>query len=184
MFFIQAIINRFKGVPWVLLLCIYTIVAFGLLNIYSATSANISPSRFYDHMVFIALGTGAMLFWGVILDIKKIESFSWPLYVSICVLLLLVYIMGTTVNGSKRWLTIAGSARLQPSEFCKFVIIIVTAKAFSSLKGHQVSGLLSIWKPVCIVLVPTLLIFFSTRLWNFRACFFNCFYTNVFCFTH
>lgn len=61
-------------------------------------------------------------------------------YVVAVVLLLLVDLMGATANGAQRWLRL-GPLSLQPSEFAKLVVILLTARNFGMVirKKRKVS---------------------------------------------
>jgi rod shape determining protein RodA len=149
--------DRFKGIPWGVILTCYAIIGIGLYNLYSATNASINPTRFYDQIIFILFGTFAALFWGVLLDLKNLERLSIIGYVLVCFMLFAVDIFGRSAKGAERWLVL-GPIRLQPSEFVKFVIILIVARSFNLMKGFSEFSLLSLWRQIFFVGLPFLLI--------------------------
>jgi cell division protein FtsW len=52
---------------------------------------------------------------------------AWPVYTSGILLLLLVLVVGESVNGARRWIQIAG-IQFQPSEIAKFSMIVLLAR--------------------------------------------------------
>lgn len=106
------------------------LVAFGLVIIFSTTSAEMlelgSDSFRYTVLVkqltYIALGT--FLGWVVFrLGVQKWIGSSPYLLAALVLLLILVLIpgVGREVNGAKRWISVAGFS-FQPSEFVKYVM--------------------------------------------------------------
>ncbi|APJ04147.1 rod shape-determining protein RodA [Silvanigrella aquatica] len=149
--------ERFKGMPWGLILTCYSIIGIGLYNLYSATNATYNPTRFYDQIIFVLLGTAAAIFWGVFLDLKNLERLSILGYIVVCILLFGVDIFGRSAKGAERWLVL-GPLRIQPSEFVKFVIILIVARSFNIMKGFPEFSLLSLWRQIFYVGLPFLLI--------------------------
>ena len=70
------------------------------------------------------------------------------IYIFSVVLLLLIIPFGTTVNGAKRWLRVAGIS-IQPAEIAKLAVIIVTAHLLVSMGAYVNSwkGLFTAWIP-------------------------------------
>ncbi|MFU0826643.1 MAG: Cell division protein FtsW [Lachnoclostridium sp.] len=115
------------------------LVCFGLVMIYSTSSYN--ASRDYGNPAYYLEKQGAFAVLGVIvmLIVSKID---YRIYIKklpvlrikpvtllylFCILLqIAVLIFGIEVNGSKRWISIAGF-RFQPSELSKIAIILFTA---------------------------------------------------------
>jgi rod shape determining protein RodA len=157
MLIFQLIRERFKGIPWPLLILVYAIVALGIFNLYSASGAEVSPQRFHSQVNFVIVGTFAMFFWGLILDLRTIERSTYLGYVIVCLLLLAVDVRGDLSKGAQRWLEI-GPIRLQPSELGKFIIILITARSFSLTKGIYEYTLLTLWRQIFLVGVPFLLV--------------------------
>jgi cell division protein FtsW len=73
-------------------------------------------------------------------DYHRYRKLAWPLFVAAIVLLAGVLIFGKRINGATRWF-IYGPLRFQPSEFAKYVLVLVLAfwleKMQRSLKGRQ-----------------------------------------------
>lgn len=155
--FWQLLKDRFRGTPWSLLATVYLLVAIGLFNMYSASGADVSPGRFNDQFQWVLLGTLGMVFWGVMLDVRTIERLSVFSYIIVCALLLAVDISGQIAKGSQRWLSI-GPVRIQPSELAKFVIILITARSFTFVKGVHEFTLLTLWRQIVVVGIPFLLV--------------------------
>ena len=55
------------------------------------------------------------------------DHMAWPMYGISILLLLMVLVFGQSVNGAKRWISIAG-IQFQPSEIAKFTMILLFAK--------------------------------------------------------
>ena len=116
------------------LVILLTVLAVGLTMLYSASFAQSLYDTGYEsstqylvkQAVCAALGLVAMFF------VSRIPAefwlkIAWPLYIASIVLLLLVLAFGQTVNGAKRWISIAG-VQFQPSEIAKFTMILLLAK--------------------------------------------------------
>ena len=146
-----------KGIPWPLLLTMTALLCIGLINLYSATNADVTPERFYAQLNRMAIGVGMIALLGLIIDIRTIERLTIPAYVGLCLILLAVDLFGTIVKGSQRWLQV-GPVRIQPSEPAKFIIILIVAKSFTLLKGYHQFSLLDLWRQIFIIGIPFLLI--------------------------
>jgi rod shape determining protein RodA len=155
--FWQLIKERFRGTPWSLLVTVYLLVGVGLFNMYSATGADVSPFRFNDQLKWALVGTLAMAFWGVLMDLRSIERLSFLSYFIVCAMLFAVDVSGQIAKGSQRWLSL-GPIRVQPSELAKFVIILIVARSFMFMKGVHEFTLLTLWRQMIVVGIPFLLV--------------------------
>ena len=155
--FKQFLKDRLRGIPWGLLITAYALIFIGLFNLYSATGADVSPYRFNDQVNWVILGTFALIFWGLILDLRSIERLTVLGYIVVCLMLLAVDLTGQITKGSQRWLVL-GPIRVQPSELAKFIVILIVARSFGFVKGVQEFTLLNLWRQIFFILVPFLLI--------------------------
>jgi len=153
----QLLKEKLRGIPWALLITVYTLIAVGLFNLYSASGADVSPYRFNDQVNWVLLGTASLVFWGLLLDMRSIERFTFFGYVVVCLLLFAVDVRGDTTKGAQRWLAL-GPVRIQPSELAKFIIILITARSFGLMKGVQEFTLFTLWRQFVLVGIPFLLI--------------------------
>jgi rod shape determining protein RodA len=149
--------EKLRGIPWALLITVYALLGIGLFNLYSASGADVSPYRFNDQFNWVLIGTGGLIFWGLILDLRSIERLTFFGYIVVCLLLLAVDLRGDFSKGAQRWLAV-GPIRLQPSELAKFIIILITAKSFLLVKGVHEFTLLTLWRQILLVGLPFLLI--------------------------
>ncbi len=116
------------------LLILLLLLAVGLIMLYSASSAQseydtgytISTKYLQKQAVCAGLGLVCMYFFSRI-PADFWHRFAWPLYGISILLLLLVLVVGESVNGAKRWINIAG-IQFQPSEIAKFTMIVMFAR--------------------------------------------------------
>lgn len=108
---------------------------FGLLNIVNASSQavviryNQSLYEYFNkQLLSIVLGVILTLFI-LTVETKKYPKISFFVYFVILGLLVYLYLFGTTHQGSKNWIRI-GPMSIQPSEFAKPVLIMVTSVLF------------------------------------------------------
>ena len=111
-----------------LLLCV------GLIMLYSASSAQSMYDTGYTSSTRYLFKQAACAVLGLICMavFSKIPAqvwlrFAWPLYGVSIALLLLVLVVGESVNGARRWINIAG-LQFQPSEIAKFTMILMFAR--------------------------------------------------------
>ena len=149
--------QKAKGVPWAIILIVYIILAFGLVNLYSATVTDGSLYRFYNQIKWIIAGSCLMVFFGWVISLKAIEQLAFPAYFLVCVLLVLVALFGSHAKGAERWLII-GPLKVQPSEFVKIIIILALAKSFTLLKEYKDFSLFSLWRQIIIISIPFILV--------------------------
>ena len=110
------------------------LLAVGLAMLYSASSAQSMYDTHYEsstrylvkQAVCAVLGLGCMVLFSRI-PAAVWFRLAWPLYGVSIVLLLLVLVMGRSVNGAQRWISIAG-IQFQPSELAKFTMILCLAR--------------------------------------------------------
>ena len=66
-------------------------------------------------------------------------------------MLLLVLLVGTTINGARRWFTL-GSISIQPSEFMKIVYVLALSKYLSLKKDHN--SFFDLLVPLILTFIP------------------------------
>jgi len=107
------------------------LLAFGLVMVYSATSASAAvggrdPSYYLKRQaLFAVLGIGLMIFLARS-RYRGLRKLAPSLLVVSLVLLAGVLVAGERVNGARRWIAL-GPANFQPSEVAKLAIVVWAA---------------------------------------------------------
>ncbi len=122
------------SVDYTFLLLVLLLLAVGLAMLYSASFAQSEYDTGYEsstkylqkQAVCALLGLGAMWLFSRIPAVFWYR-FAWLVYGISILLLLLVLVVGESVNGAKRWINIAG-IQFQPSEVAKFAMILLLAR--------------------------------------------------------
>jgi cell division protein FtsW len=134
----------------VLTLVTLGLVAFGLVMVYSATSAsaalaNGDPAYYLKRQaIYAGLGLGLMLLAARV-DFRRLRRLAPVLVVSSLALLLGVLVAGASVNGARRWLTF-GPAVFQPSELAKLALAVWAAAHLT--RRRPPSTLPELWRPL------------------------------------
>jgi len=156
--------RRARAVPGfehgLLVLVTLGLVAFGLVMVYSASSARAAvaandPAYYLKRQAIYAV-VGLVLF--VVLarvDFRSLKRAAGPLLVTSLVLLVGVLALAAPVNGAKRWLSI-GPVTFQPSELAK-VAIAVWVAAYLARKRPPAT-LKELARPIGIVVGVTVLL--------------------------
>ena len=122
-----------RDLDWPLLLVTLSISALGVLQIYSATRETIWKDAWWKQIIWIA--AGLLLMWVVTnIDYHTLLGQVYLLYGLSIVTLISVFLIGTKVFGSRRWIPVGGGFKLQVSEFVKLVIILLVARFMTELK--------------------------------------------------
>jgi len=152
-----------EGVDTVFLLLLILLLAVGLAMLYSASYAQSeydtgyqSTTRYLQKQGICGLiGILGMLFLSR-LPAEVWLKWAWPLYGLTIALLLSVLVFGQSVNGAKRWISIAG-LQFQPSEIAKFTLIVLFArltKGFDKEARKFRYGILGFGSALLGILVP------------------------------
>ncbi len=110
-----------------MVLLLLAISAYGLLILYSAVGQQTAPVL--SQGIKILAGLGAMVVIAQIPPISYMRLAPWMFLVTL-ILLVMVYIFGVEVKGSRRWLRIPGVISFQPSEIMKLVLPLTLAWYF------------------------------------------------------
>jgi cell division protein FtsW len=120
------------------------LVAFGLVMVYSASSARATlaaddPAYYLKRQALYALvGLGLLVFLSRF-DFRRLRQLVPALLAGSFVLLLAVLALGTPVNGARRWLTL-GQLAVQPSEIAKLALALWVAAYLSRRPAPQTFG--------------------------------------------
>ncbi len=111
------------------------LTALGLVMCYSSSSARLAYSDRDTNAVLIRQACWALLAaaaGGVLarVSLETLARWARPLLTTVIVLLAATMLMGVSVNGSRRWLEIAGQ-RFQPSEMLKLAALLYLADALA-----------------------------------------------------
>lgn len=122
------------SVDWIVLVLYLFLILSGWLSIYGA-------SYDYDHitnMFDLSGRAGMQLVWmgislviGFILlklDSSIYDIFAYFVYFFFIALLIVTVIVAPDIKGSRSWLVITNSIRLQPAEFAKFAVALALAR--------------------------------------------------------
>ncbi|MBC7800036.1 MAG: rod shape-determining protein RodA [Gemmatimonadaceae bacterium] len=142
-------------ISWVYVLLLCVLAGVGYVALYSAAGGSPEPyaSR---HILRFAFGLVMMLCIAMI-DIRFIARFSWLIYGTSVVLLILVLRMGHVGKGAQRWIEIGGM-QLQPSEMAKIGLVMALAAWFHKASWERMANPLFLIPPAIMVLVPVGLI--------------------------
>ncbi len=122
------------SVDFPFLFLVLLLLMVGLAMLYSASFAQSEYDTSYEsstkylqkQAACAALGLAAMWLFSRIPAVFWYRL-AWPVYGISILLLLLVLVVGESVNGARRWINIAG-IQFQPSEIAKFAMILLLAR--------------------------------------------------------
>jgi cell division protein FtsW len=132
-----------------LILVTLGLVAFGLVMVYSATSAAAAlggkdPTYYLKRQgIYAALGIVLMAVaqrW----DYRRLRRLAPTGIIVSLVLLCAVLVIGPAVNGARRWISL-GPAVFQPSELAKLAVAIWAAAYFANRRPPR--DLRELWRP-------------------------------------
>ena len=148
--------NFFK-LDWVLMIAVTLLVVIGLTALYSVSSVGdtLNLDHFKKQIIAAIIGFG-LLFFFASFDYRVLLDYSTKFYFSAIVILLAVFLLGTTVRGTTGWIGF-GSFNFQPVEIVKLVMIIFLA-SFLSKKKTEFGISMRLFISFILVSVPIFLI--------------------------
>ncbi len=124
----------------ILLAIIVALVLYGSVMVSSAGYAY-AAYRYDNSFYFIA----RQLIWVMISFVIMLVAArlthrfyyiaSFPLYIMVLILLVIVLIIGSVGNGAQRWISL-GPITIQPSEIAKTALVLILARYFAQFEGR------------------------------------------------
>ena len=140
------------------LLLVMGLVMVTSSSIYIADDMTSNPFHFAKRQaLFISVGLLSMTFF-LILPSDFLLRSDWIFMLLSIILLIILFIpeVGSSVNGSIRWIRM-GPINIQPSEICKFSLILYIS-GYSVRRMSEMNSLRSFLKPLFLLFIISLLV--------------------------
>ncbi len=152
----------FRHLDWTTLIIYLLMVTAGVFSIYAASydfdNASVLSFDEFSGKQVRWIGLGLLLGLVVLLtDYRMYDTYAYPLYAAMLVLLLITPFIAHDIKGSKSWISL-GPMNLQPAEFAKVTTALALAKLFSGYNFVLNAKAVNYVKAILIILVPVALI--------------------------
>ena len=132
--------SRLRHLDWILIAAVLALCAIGVLLVWSATEPSLiqrgaGPHTYLDKQaVFVVIGLVIMALVSLV-DHRQLRMYAPVAYgAAVLGLLLVLTPLGATVNGAAGWIDLPGGFQIEPSEYAKIALILMTALLFSELR--------------------------------------------------
>lgn len=141
--------------PWRVIFILTALVGFGATVLYSAAGGHLEPWAGKHIARFLVLLAMAIVMSRLRMEFWK--SITFPLYLALIFLLIVVEFLGFVGGGSQRWINL-GIITLQPSELMKPVMVLAAAWFFDRLPPNRINGIDAIWPIAALLVIPSALV--------------------------
>ena len=138
------------------------LVVLGWVSIYAA-SYDYDQASIFDfaersgkQLVWMGLAF-VLAFCIMLIDSRMFETYAYLIYVGFIILLIFTLRFAPDVKGSRSWLMITDTIRLQPAEFAKFATALAVAKMFNGY-NFKFTQPANFFKIVGLVILPLVII--------------------------
>jgi rod shape determining protein RodA len=135
-----------RNLDWVLVLVVCALSALGTLLVWSATEPGLVAAggdpRTYlkKQLLNVIIGLGFMIAVAVA-GTRRLRSWAPAIYgATVLGLLAVLTPLGSDINGARAWISLPGGFQVEPSEFAKIALIVVTASILGSARGAGGAG--------------------------------------------
>lgn len=154
--------SLFRGLDWFTVVLYLLLVIGGVVSIYAASydfdEANmLSFDEFSGKQVRWILLSLILGFLLLVVDRRIYETYAYPVYFGMLLLLAVTIVIAPDIKGSRSWLVL-GPMSLQPAEFAKFATALALAKLFSGYNFVLNAKPSNYVRALAIIFVPILLI--------------------------
>ena len=152
----------FRHIDWLTVVLYLLLVIAGVVSIYAASYDFDNASIFsFDEFsgkqirwIGLSFLLGLVL---LIVDARMYETYAYPIYLALLLLLVVTIFIAPDIKGSRSWLVL-GPMSLQPAEFAKFATALALAKLFSGYNFNLNSTPKNYFKAFLIIFTPIVLI--------------------------
>lgn len=152
----------FRHIDWFTVVLYLLLVTAGVISIYAASydfdNASIFSFEEFSGKQVTWIGLSFML--GMVLliiDARMYETYAYPIYLALLVLLVVTIFVAPDIKGSRSWL-VFGPMSLQPAEFAKFATALALAKMFSAYNFNLNASPRNYLRAFLIIFTPIILI--------------------------
>lgn len=151
-----------RNIDWPTVLIYVALVICGVFSIYAACydfdeASLFSADEFSGKQIrWIGLAF-ALGFIILLINARMYETYAYPIYIVVLILLLITPFIAHDIKGSRSWISF-GSMSLQPAEFAKVATALALAKLFSAYQFVLNSKFSNYVMAVCIIVMPIILI--------------------------
>ncbi|MCD6234671.1 MAG: rod shape-determining protein RodA [Candidatus Marinimicrobia bacterium] len=162
--YLQHLREKTSDLDYLTLAIVLALTIIGLFSIYSASSVGESSHWSLQFVVqLIALFLGLIFFVMMYVIPKQfLLNNAWFFYIAGVLLLLIPFFTSGTIAETNRWIDLK-IVRIQPSEFMKFILILILARYFSTTK-NSTEVFRYVFKPLFLTLLPFILVFIQPDL--------------------
>ncbi len=143
------------SLPWRVIFILCALVSFGAVVLYSAAGGSLEPWAGKHVARFLVLLGMAIFMSRLPMEVWK--SITFPLYLILVAMLVVVELVGFVGGGSKRWIDL-GIITLQPSELMKPTMVLAAAWFFDRLPPNKIGSFDAIWPVAALLVVPSILV--------------------------
>lgn len=147
--------EKFSRFSWAMFIPMCIVLAISILVLFSAGGGAWQPFAL-SQLIKIMLGF-VVFFFAAFTNIKTWVKSAYAFYAIALVMIVMVTFFGHTGMGAQRWLNL-GFIHIQPSELIKIALVMALARYFAWLNSVELSQLKNYVVPVCMLLVPFMLI--------------------------
>jgi rod shape determining protein RodA len=153
------LVSFLRRLDWVLFLAVGAVVAYGLWAVAGITRHDVVGNEdYYVVRQAVAAGLGFVGFVvALAIDPDRYRRAQKGIYAVTLILMLLVFPLGDTTRGSKRWIELGGF-QFQPSEFGKLLFVLALA-GFLADRARRIHEPQVVLQTIGLALVPILLVF-------------------------
>lgn len=151
-----------RHIDWVTVVIYVLLIVAGVFSIYAA-SYDFDNASIFDFNEFsgkqirwigLALALAVVL---LVFDSRVYETYAYPIYLVMLVVMLVTIFVAPDIKGSRSWLVL-GPVQFQPAEFGKFATALALAKLFSGYNFKLSASNKNYLRSLMIIFIPILLI--------------------------
>jgi rod shape determining protein RodA len=144
-----------QNVDWLLIAAGTLVVAAGLLTLWSLSPGRVGDAILWRQFSWVAVGLLALVVIAGV-DYRSLVRLAPALYVLGVALLIAVFLVGRSVSGARRWISL-GLVTFQPSELFKLIFVVTLVWALASRSSAPLfRGTLAL--PLALLALPLVLI--------------------------
>lgn len=151
-----------RNVDWPTIIIYVLLVVCGVFSIYAASYDFDEASLFsidefsgkQIRWIGLAFAIGFII---LLIDARMYETYAYPIYIAVIILLIVTPFIAHDIKGSRSWISF-GSMSLQPAEFAKFATALALAKLFSGYQFVLNARFSNYVAAITIIILPVILI--------------------------